>query len=147
MCPSRRRVHTPKCIATNQPAFASQIRVQHMIPAQSIIDSATTEVAAPQETPPWDLTFFMMPALRLEKVMCRRDLSWMNLMSIFRRSRPGLSSSSSSSSAAALTRGRLMPRFSPPCAPLPLPVAIASSWTDGDWAGSARSAMSASKKM
>jgi hypothetical protein len=45
-------------------------------------------------------TFFMMPALRLLKVMCRRDLSVMNLISIFRRSRPGLSSSSSSSSAA-----------------------------------------------
>ena len=69
-------------------------------------------------------TFFMMPALRLEKVMCRRDLSWMNLISIFLRSRPGLSSSSSSSSAAA--RARLTPRFSMPRAPLP------SSWTDGD---------------
>lgn len=56
-------------------------------------------------------TFFMMPALRFEKVMCRLDLSWMNLISIFRRSRPGLSSSSSSSSATALGRGRFTPRL------------------------------------
>ena len=69
-------------------------------------------------------TFFIIPALRLEKVMWRRDLSWMNLISIFLRSRPGLSSSSSSSSAAA--RARLTPRFSMPRAPLP------SSWTLGD---------------
>ena len=62
-------------------------------------------------------TFFMMPAFRLEKVMCRRDLSWMNLISILRLSRPGLSSSSSSSSAA-LGRGRLTPLLSR--APLPL---------------------------
>lgn len=68
-------------------------------------------------------TFFMIPAFRLEKVMCRRDLSWMNLMSIFLRSRPGLSSSSSSSSAAALTRGRLTPRGSV----LPLPVSASSA--------------------
>lgn len=82
------------------------------------------------------VTFFIMPALRLEKVMCRRDLSWMNLMSIFRRSRPGLSSSSSSSSAAALTRGRLTPRES---AVLPLPVASSRL---GEWVfGSVMSAM------
>ena len=77
-------------------------------------------------------TFFMMPALRLEKVMCRRDLSWINLMSIFLLSRLGLSSSSSSSSAAALMRGRLTPRESPAVAPLPLPVARTSSWAEGD---------------
>jgi hypothetical protein len=75
-------------------------------------------------------TFFMIPAFLLEKVMCRRDLSWMNLISIFRRSRPGLSSSSSSSSAAALGRGRLMPRGSLP-SPAPL-LAPASSRVDGD---------------
>lgn len=73
----------------------------------------------------WKLTFFIIPAFRLEKVMCRRDLSWMNLISILRRSRPGLSSSSSSSSGA-LGRWRLMPRFSPPWTPLPLP--MESSW-------------------
>ena len=77
----------------------------------------------------------MIPALRLEKVMCRRDLSWMNLMSIFLLSRPGLSSSSSSSSAAVEIRGRLMPRAS---APLP----VASSWALGEALGSAMSAIS-----
>ena len=61
-------------------------------------------------------------------------------MSIFLLSRPGLSSSSSSSSGLLLTRGRLIPRFSPPVTPLPLPVAV-SSLTDGDCAGSARSAI------
>lgn len=74
-------------------------------------------------------TFFMMPALRLEKVMWRRDLSWMNLISIFLRSRPGLSSSSSSSSAAG--RGRLVPRFASPATRAPL-LAATSSWTEGD---------------
>lgn len=59
-------------------------------------------------------TFFMMPALRLEKVMWRRDLSVMNLISIFLRSRPALSSSSSSSSIEG--RWRLIPRGSLPLA-------------------------------
>jgi hypothetical protein len=70
-------------------------------------------------------TFFMIPALRFEKVMWRRDLSWMNLISIFLRSRPGLSSSSSSSSAAG--RGRLVPRLASAFS-WPLP----SSCSDGD---------------
>jgi hypothetical protein len=73
----------------------------------------------------WLRTFFMMPALRLEKVMCRRDLSTMNLISILRRSRPGLSSSSSSSSAAG--RWRLVPRASPT-----LRVPLPSSCSEGD---------------
>lgn len=72
-------------------------------------------------------TFFMMPALRLEKVMWRRDLSLMNLISILRRSRPPFSSSSSSSSAAG--RGRLTPR---PSFALPLPTECASSSSVGD---------------
>lgn len=72
-------------------------------------------------------TFFMMPALRLEKVMCRRDLSWMNLISIFLLSRPGLSSSSSSSSAAALVRDRLTPLFST----VPLPFSRSSCSLSG----------------
>lgn len=76
-------------------------------------------------------TFFIIPAFLLEKVMCRRDLSWMNLMSIFLLSRPGLSSSSSSSSApAALVRERLTPRAS---VAWPLPVARASSCAEGEW--------------
>ena len=65
-------------------------------------------------------------------------------MSIFRRSRPVLSSSSSSSSAAALTRGRLTPRLSAP-APLPLPVARASSCAEGDCVGSVISAIATDK--
>lgn len=72
-------------------------------------------------------TFFMIPAFRLEKVMWRRDLSLINLISIFRRSRPPFSSSSSSSSAAA--RGRLTPR---PSLAVPLPTACASSSSVGD---------------
>jgi hypothetical protein len=72
-------------------------------------------------------TFFMIPALRFEKVMCRRDLSVMNLISIFLRSRPGLSSSSSSSSAVE-GRWRLTPRLS---IELPLPTAC-SSRADGE---------------
>jgi len=52
-------------------------------------------------------TFFMMPAFLFENVMWRRDLSWMNLISIFLRSRPGFESSSSSSSSPVLGRGRL----------------------------------------
>ena len=83
-------------------------------------------------------TFFMIPALRLEKVMWRRDLSVMNLISIFLRSRPGLSSSSSSSSAVE-GRWRLTPRFSP--AALPFPTGW-SSRAEGD-AGSCWSVMSA----
>ena len=83
-------------------------------------------------------TFFMIPALRLEKVMWRRDLSVMNLISIFLRSRPGLSSSSSSSSAVE-GRWRLTPRFSP--AALPFPTAW-SSRAEGE-AGSCWSVMSA----
>ena len=83
-------------------------------------------------------TFFMMPALRFEKVMWRRDLSVMNLISIFLRSRPGLSSSSSSSSAVE-GRWRLTPRFSP--AALPFPTAW-SSRAEGE-AGSCWSVMSA----
>ena len=71
------------------------------------------------------LTFFMMPALRLEKVMCRRDLSVINLISILRRSRPPFSSSSSSSSAAAETRGRLVPRDSP----LPVGSSLGEPWS------------------
>jgi hypothetical protein len=74
----------------------------------------------------------MMPALRLLKVMCRRDLSVMNLISIFRRSRPGLSSSSSSSSAAG--RGRLVPRFASPTLRAPLPSSC--SWGDACWSWS-----------
>lgn len=74
-------------------------------------------------------TFFMMPALRLEKVMWRLDLSLINLISIFRRSRPPFSSSSSSSSAAG--RCRLTPRFSL-FALLPLPTECASSRSVGD---------------
>ena len=74
------------------------------------------------------LTFFMIPAFRLENVMCRRDLSVMNLISIFLRSRPGLSSSSSSSSAVE-GRWRLMPRDSPTA--LPFPTAC-SSRADGE---------------
>ncbi|OLE51112.1 MAG: hypothetical protein AUG51_24660 [Acidobacteria bacterium 13_1_20CM_3_53_8] len=31
-----------------------------------------------------DFTFFMIPALRFEKVICRRDLSLMKAISIFR---------------------------------------------------------------
>ena len=69
-------------------------------------------------------TFFMIPAFRLEKVMWRRDLSWMNLISIFLLSRPGLSSSSSSSSAAD-ARGRLTPRGSA----APFSRSSCSSWT------------------
>jgi hypothetical protein len=38
-------------------------------------------------------TFFMIPALRLLKVMCRRFLSWMNSILIFRRPRFSPSSS------------------------------------------------------
>lgn len=53
-------------------------------------------------------TFFMIPAFRFEKVMCRRDLSWMNLISILRRSRLGFPSSSSSSSSAVVL-GRFIP--------------------------------------
>lgn len=76
------------------------------------------------------LTFFMMPALRLEKVMWRRDLSWMNLISIFLLSRPGLSSSSSSSSAAG--RGRFVPRLGSAWARAPLPLLATSSLAVGD---------------
>jgi hypothetical protein len=50
----------------------------------------------------------------------------MNLISIFLRSRPGLSSSSSSSSAAG--RGRLVPRLASAALRVPLP----SSWSCGD---------------
>lgn len=49
------------------------IRVQRMIPAQSLMRQPS--VAAPSDTATGIFTFFMMPALRLEKVMCRRDLS------------------------------------------------------------------------
>ena len=71
------------------------------------------------------LTFFMIPAFRLEKVMWRRDLSLMNLISILRRSRLPFSSSSSSSSAGA-GRWRLTPRDSGAGA-LPLPCDSSSS--------------------
>lgn len=60
--------------------------------------------------------------------MCLLDLSWMNLISIFLRSRPGLSSSSSSSSWAG--RGRFVPRFASPWTRAPL--LVRSSWTLGD---------------
>lgn len=87
-------------------------------------------------------TFFMMPALRLEKVMCLRDLSLMNLISIFRRSRLPFSSSSSSSSAAD-GRWRFTPRDS--WTALPLPTAWPSSSSVGEvW--SCWSAMSAIAK-
>jgi len=75
-------------------------------------------------------TFFMMPAFLLENVMWRRDLSVMNLISIFLRSRPGLSSSSSSSSAVE-GRWRLIPRLSPPAIELPFPT-VCSSRADGE---------------
>lgn len=67
----------------------------------------------------------MIPALRFEKVMWRRDLSLINLISIFLLSRPPFSSSSSSSSAA-LARWRFTPRLSGAGA-LPLPAECASS--------------------
>lgn len=83
-------------------------------------------------------TFFMIPALRLEKVMWRRDLSWMNLISIFLRSRPGFSSSSSSASSAR----RLVPRFSG-AAPLPAAAVCCSSSWEGEVFSSATGGMSA----
>jgi hypothetical protein len=85
--------------------------------------------------------FFMMPALRLEKVMCRRDLSLMNLISIFRRSRfpPFLSSSSSSSSSSPRSRfgcggggggGCCPPCWCCCCCAWPGPIAAARSAAD-----------------
>ena len=79
-------------------------------------------------------TFFMIPALRLEKVMWRRDLSWMNLISIFLRSRPGLSSSSSSSSWAG--RGRLVPRFASAWRSAPLLARSSLTLGDAFWSWS-----------
>ena len=85
------------------------------------------------------LTFFMIPAFRFEKVMCRRDLSWMNLISIFRRSRPGLSSSSSSSSAAMRDRFTPLGPSDPDAGaaeaslPLPLLAPMEPSSRAGDW--------------
>lgn len=87
-------------------------------------------------------TFFMIPAFRFENVMWRRDLSWMNLISIFRRSRlPPFASSSSSSSASLLGRGRLrvlslvgltLGRWS---TPLPVTVADEGSMVESSWGG------------
>lgn len=88
------------------------------------------------------LTFFMIPAFRLENVMWRRDLSLMNLISILRRSRLPFSSSSSSSSAGA-GRWRLTPRASVVGA---LPLFCGSSSSVGEFC-SCCSVMSAMMKV